>query len=529
MEADYSLTKDLGKYVEVILRQLRLIIGVAFIFVIAAGLVSFFLPKTYQASALVATIKSATEVSFGSGIETLSEEQLSSIRVDPNARLQSYVNMVRHPEVAQKVLDELGSELPSEDRSISSLLNIISGNVVGRSDLIEISATYDNPVLAAEIANSWSRAYVDKVNDLYSTSGKEESLIVIQQQTENARQDYDVSQEELVGFLTENKVGEYTRQISETLTTIDNLYFARSYAVSEIISGTVQTQVSVIDEHNNNLQENLVQTYEDLRKTNRLLNDAEDMRTQVREGGQGAATSNALALILLKSQAFASNEALNNLQIQTSPVGLTQEEMLADLDALVEALEARKITLEREIQSLSQQILLRQQEAENVIPSPADGEDLLGGNASAVLLLISQLGGLEGLAELHEGEAGIEGEIQQLEDRLNTYHAQLAIEQDREQELRRARDLAWSTYETLTTKEAELAIASQARDTQVVLASPATVPTGDTISSTNNMAIAGAAGLLLGVAAAYFIEFWWSYKGVKPYAITFRRLFRREK
>ncbi|MCK4900093.1 MAG: hypothetical protein KAS38_15040 [Anaerolineales bacterium] len=76
--------------------------------------------------------------------------------------------MVRHPDGAQKVLDEMGEWLPNEDRSVSSLLNIVSGEVAGRSDLIEIIATHGNPVLPAEIANTWSSAYVDQVNAVYS-------------------------------------------------------------------------------------------------------------------------------------------------------------------------------------------------------------------------------------------------------------------------------------------------------------------------------------------------------------------------
>ena len=60
MEEDYSLTEDLGKYIETLFRQWRLILGSALVCVIAAVLVSAYLPKTYQASALVATIKSAT-------------------------------------------------------------------------------------------------------------------------------------------------------------------------------------------------------------------------------------------------------------------------------------------------------------------------------------------------------------------------------------------------------------------------------------------------------------------------------------
>ena len=92
---------------------------------------------------------------------------------------------------AQTVLDEIGELLPEEDRSVSSLLKIVNGNLAGRSDLIEIVATHGNPVLAAEIANAWSSAYVDQVNAVYSGGETPDAYRAIQSQTIEARETYD--------------------------------------------------------------------------------------------------------------------------------------------------------------------------------------------------------------------------------------------------------------------------------------------------------------------------------------------------
>jgi succinoglycan biosynthesis transport protein ExoP len=120
----------------------------------------------------------------------------------------------------------------------------------------------------------------------------------------------------------------------------------------------------------------------------------------------------------------------------------------------------------------------------------------------------------------------MEQKIQQLESQVNQLLARLAQEQAREQELKRARDLAWDTYKTLVTKEAELKVAAQTQGTEVALAAPAAVPQNDLVSGTRNVALAALIGLMLGVGAAYFIEFWWSYKGLQPQPITLIGIFR---
>jgi uncharacterized protein involved in exopolysaccharide biosynthesis len=128
--------------------------------------------------------------------------------------------------------------------------------------------------------------------------------------------------------------------------------------------------------------------------------------------------------------------------------------------------------------------------------------------------------GLDGVAGLDLADTLMEQKIQELEENVSRFEASLSHELDREQELTRARDRAWDTYDTLATKEAELRVAAQTRSTEVALAAPAAVPQSDTSSGMRNIALAAAVGLLLGVGAAYFIEFWWSYRGIEPEPIT---------
>jgi succinoglycan biosynthesis transport protein ExoP len=79
------------------------------------------------------------------------------------------------------------------------------------------------------------------------------------------------------------------------------------------------------------------------------------------------------------------------------------------------------------------------------------------------------------------------------------------------EKLTRERDVARSTYTTLANKVEEAQIAAQDETGEVRLASKASVPTQPTgPRKLMNILIAGFLGLLLGVFAAFFVEYWQS-------------------
>jgi len=597
MEESLDLTVDLGKYIETLLRQWRLIVAATLLCAFTAGLVSVLLPKQYRARALVATTKVTSAISFGSSIQTISEEQLLASgagayrMVDPELRLQSYVQLVANPAVAQKVLDELGDRLAEDERTVTELLEMVEGEVAERSDAIRISVTYKDPALAAEIANAWARAYVERLNAIYSSGATDESYAAVKQQTASAQADYEGAQNTLLAFIAENRKDELNRKISELQVIIDNLSEARGTAVNAIVNEQTQAQLQVIkeyynaqtqnqllalrrdqqgrqelittyintlnaarqkvfDEHAQDRLSNLSRYYTEARHINKLLDDARDMRAQVAGGGAGAAASNSLALTLLKAQAYADNGGLSeSLQLQISPAVLSPEAMLADLDALIAALEARQAIIQEDIQSLSQDFL--QGDGFEFLDVPLESSGALaqtiqqrypelfqtGDLAGLSLKVIAEGSGLsdeaqrlaesllklegqENLVELNVSETPIEQKIQELEQQVRDLQAQLAEQEGREKELARARDLAWETYKNLATKEAELGVAVQTTGTEVALAAPAAAPEKDIVSGAKNTLLAALVGLMLGVFAAYAIEFWWAYKGLEPEPVT---------
>jgi uncharacterized protein involved in exopolysaccharide biosynthesis len=525
MQDSENLNFNIGKFIETLVRQWQVIFGAVLICVVAAVLANSLEAKTYSARVLVVTTKMTSSVSFETGIETLTEEQLGYRLSSSATRLQSFVQIVRTPVVAQKVIEELGDRLDESERDVVKLMGLVKGNIAPKSDSIEIVVTHRDPEIAAAIANAWGKAYVDHVNSVYSGGGVRDSYLAIQQQTEEARVIYEEAQATLVSFIGENRLQELARQIEEQQSIIDSLSVTRSLMVSTIISNTMVAHLAVFDEQVQNLQDRLVFAYSKSRLINQWLKDAQDMRDQVLNGGTGAASSNSLALSLLKSQVFNSDSTevgpVNNFQIQVNPTTLSSEEMVADLESLIRTLEGRQLALNSEIQTLSQQLLESGSETATLGLNAEEGLNRPGVEVFAPMEAFLRLDGLEGVLDLNLGENSLEEKIQELEVHLNEIESQSAIETDREQELTRARDLAWETYSTLATKEAELKVAAETRGTEVVLASPAAIPNATASNLLISGEIAALAGFLLGIAMVIAIEFWWQYKGIAPEPIKF--------
>ena len=595
---DYSL--DLGKYIDTLFRQWRLIAIATFLCAFTAGLVSVLLPKSYEASVLVASTKTYSAVSFGSAIETMTEDQLAlqsrsinSAVMNREERLGSYVQMVPNAAVAQIVLDELGDQLDEDDRDVTSLLHMVEGELAEKSDTIVIKVTYKDPVLAAEIANAWGRAYIQQINTVYASSGSNEYYQLIQTENVKTKALYDQAQDDLEEFISQNQRDELNRQISELQTVINSLSAARGTAVQAIIDDLTGSELELISEYFKSSRQNqmlalqrdrqgrqdlisayintlnqarqlvfnesaqktisdLTRYYSELTQVENQLDNANDMLIQVREGGEAAVASNLLALTLLKANIYAGGIAqLENIPdaLAANQATVTPAGMAADLEALIASLEARQTTLEKEIGTLSDTLVTGDGFAYLDAPLDSTGELATtiqnryselwetGPLAELSLQVIEEgnpledeamaraqaLLGLEGLEDIlgySIAETPLELKIQDLEQQVRDLQRKLTEEGDIQQELKRARDLAYTTYTALATKEAELAVAVQTPGVEVALASPAAVPDIDTISGGKNTVLAAVVGLMLGVGAAFFIEFWWSYKGFEPQPIS---------
>ncbi len=415
---DDEIKIDFGKYIETLVRQWQwiavcaLVLGIlAFAFTLLSKIVS----PSYKAVALVSSAQTVSSVNFGSAITSISSVDLAAASTgaaqylyDRKARLMSFVTLVQNGAVVGQVLEELGPKLNNnrgEPPTAAVLLRTVSADLVPNTDTIQISVTYSDPVVAAEIANAWGNAFVQRINELYGGSSSGTSTLATEAQTTQAKTDYEKAQAALSDFIAHNKIDEYTRQIQEITVVVTSLRGARSTATSTIINEQVGAEQQVIDElfkdqaanqllalqqdqearrqlitayitalsngrqavFNQQAQDILArldQAYSDSRKIGLFFDNAVSMRAAVNTGGEAAARSNALALTLLKTQVYADFSGSNTLQIQNLPEALGSSistvnaaGMVADLDALISTLKTRQTNLDELTASLSSEIL----------------------------------------------------------------------------------------------------------------------------------------------------------------------------
>lgn len=290
---------DLRKYIEALFRWWWLIALAALLAGGGALLVSLIMPPTYEASAGVVLLKSQTEVSLGSGIQTLTDtdldlsESMRAVTADRiERRLNSMIGMVNNGAIAQQVVDELGDQLDEEERNPSKLIGRVKGQVFkpeegGNSDTIQIVASHRDPEKAAAIANTWAQAFEVHVNAIYGGAALS-PFVDIRGQVEQAREEYEQAQSALLTFLTqEDRIDELQRQIAEEEIILTSLRAGRQAAVTAIVDKDVE------------IKSQLVNTYLDDDATNRLFafNKGQEAKRQILGTWLDAEVANRIAVI----------------------------------------------------------------------------------------------------------------------------------------------------------------------------------------------------------------------------------------
>lgn len=574
---------DLRQYVVALVKHGKLIILATFVAALAAALFCFTTPPVYEARASVAIVKSRSEIVFSPEFRTLSEEEMSASGVQAvnlEERRKALASLVVNPAIASKVIEELGSYLSQEEQNPSILLGMVDAETGGeKGDLIEIVVSSRDPEKAARIANAWGRAYEEHVNAVYSASPG--SPAAVRQQLEDAGKEYEEREQALVAFMGENEIDELNMLIDEKLNIIESLQNGKARAVStivdtevearsqiiaayvnaqtqnsltafnkeqeakrELVGNYIKAQISsrnaVFNEQVSQKLETLAYYYDKKNLLERLLRDARMLHEVVNTGGASSSTTNALAVLLLKAEAFASSGGLpGTMELQLGAItGLDQGAgaQAADLEALIGTLESEQTELETSIQDLSRELL--DNEGYDFLDTEFPTDDPLSlainesypqlfeiGDLAQLTELISpsnplkataeeraknllQLQDLERVPEYTTAAEPLSAAIEKLHDEVDAFRAELEKEEAEQRELTRARDLAWQTYSTLADKAVEVQIATDVGGSQVRFAAPAVPPLSPARpKKKQSIALAAAVGLMIGVGGAFGVEY----------------------
>lgn len=544
---------DLRVYIDVLLRWWWLIaLSVVVFGGIAYGVTAQMTPM-YEAAAGVVSLKSRAEISLGSGFESISEDDLSgasasSVVLDRNKRrLSTMIGMVRNGAVAEQVASELGDVLAVEEADPAYLVDLVRGELlnvadVGESDTIQIIVTHPDPAKAAAIANAWAKAFEMHVNGIYGEASYS-PFSDIHQQVIGAKSTYDQVQATWLTFMAnDNRMGELQRQIDEEEKTIDYLRKGRQVNLGSVITQQVSIQQRLFDviifgginanlmgfeKQRDELLHDLERGYARKQMFEDYAVDARIMREELLVGGDANARTNTFIIMAFKSGIFTTTHSLPfgtvDLTLPSAdaltPV-VSAEEQLADIDAILTALESEIARLDAELRA--QAIALTQDEGyaflEDLTPASLDMIQTPAGEA------LQRMAGWEGvLPQAALLNAPLDQEIAQCEIHVRALRAEIAGLEGRRQEIQQNRDLAWSAYQNLVSKEQEITIASIAAGSDVRFASPAVPPLNPVSpSKMMNTAVGLAAGGMLGVFCAYLFN----YIGMDSHP---RRFLRRKK
>jgi hypothetical protein len=260
-------------------------------------------PVTYTSTVNVVPLRARTEVSYEDRIRTVSSEGRQGASGQPTLpsasaeRRQALAQLVRSGEVERAVRAKLGDQLPPALREPGALSRLITARVIPRSELIAIEVNAPSATLAEEIAAAWAQSFERQVNELYSSRSSDTARL--EQELAAARQNYESAENALTAFIK-----------SETLGANMRLLEAKQRQLNDLIS---VRHTETID------------LYKVAHRIDLLIAQTEALQAHLAESqSDGATASNAAALMLIKTQAFASSMTLPSglqLQLPARPAG----------------------------------------------------------------------------------------------------------------------------------------------------------------------------------------------------------------
>ena len=513
---------SLGRYVRVLVAWRREIVLGAVLAAVGSGAlilaIQVILPM-YESSSDVAIVRMTSSVSldkkFSTGATTDdTKRRMRSLDIEATAKRAAFLGLVKSGNVAQAVSERLREQLDEKEAHAARLIEEIGAELVtvgtlsprNTSNLIRVTASADSPEKAAAIANAWAEEYVDHVNRLYrhTPSDQLDSLVA---ELEKTREAHDAAQKKLETFIANSNVGQLNRWIEAKHNLVVNL--------RDIWSDMVDVQMLTMQKAQENQTETvrlliesredaLSESYATRRRLENMLNNAMDIRSQIERGHQTSVASNALALMMLKTEAYASSaRLLSALEVNfDNVVGNNGDEtdQLTDVNALITTLQDRIEKIDLDIEKYEK--LLSSYITTTTTTTTTTTESSL----LALEDMDAQFTVKDANNPLPRFINELEREIQSLRAESEAVSTRLAV-------LVQNRDVHRSALETLGNEIVELKLAMSAVTSEVRLASRALVPVDSAYPSAPLVAVLGG---ILGLLAAVCLAFFANSEGVRP-------------
>ncbi|WP_376792862.1 GumC family protein [Thermoflexus sp.] len=319
---------DLREYVWVLLKYWKWILGVPIAAAIVALVVSFLIPPTYEATALVAVTKPRYVMQFDPRIVPI--ESISNAVIQP--AYKAYPELATSDEVLRELLAQLNPR-PAELETLQDLRGIVAAKAGADPSVIRLTARHRDPEAAAHITNLWAEIFVRRANEIYGTEARSQ-LQFYQQQLERARAELTAAEEALVAFQARNRA-------------------------------------SVLQNQLNSYRQMQADYLADRRQIAYIVQDIRGLREQLSRQPPDRPTTLAdqLTALFLQIKAF-NAQASAPVQLQVDSAATLSEkslpEQIAFLDDLVRVLEDKSAEIEGRLAELEPQILALQRELQEI-------------------------------------------------------------------------------------------------------------------------------------------------------------------
>ncbi len=327
-------TIDLRPYLKSLLSRWYLILGIMVASTLVFFGVSYLLPQTYKATALV-TITNLDQFTLSSlTIQNLDPSLNETSESDPLIR--AYTDLATSDELLEQVLAEISSMFDGEEKfdSVDDLREILTASTGSDISLLRLSVRYHDPKIASAIVNTWAIMLVPWVNNKFDSQGMQ-SMAFFEEQLVNANDALNAAEANLIEFQSVN----------------------RASIISNELAFYNQTQVDYL-----NYKQSLFL----------LKEDAENLLSQLMRqtgSGPGNFAEQLTALNLQLSVYNAQVSDLTQLEINAAEqfVGATRQEYIDFLNSLISIIEVKQFAIDASLDELDPKILSYQQQLEEAL------------------------------------------------------------------------------------------------------------------------------------------------------------------
>jgi tyrosine-protein kinase Etk/Wzc len=214
-------------------KRRKFLIRFCLVIAIAAGVISLFLPKTYQATAVILPVSDQGNSSLTSGLASsvlgqFGLSSLSGLGLSGSTTSKNFKAALKSNELANEVLNRydyfsiMGIGKKGEIKSSKAIAGLINVTESKTDNTISISVQHRDPVFASDLVNSYVKALdAYNLNNSFTSAGNLRKYV--EKRLEEAGAELNQAQQDLRDFQEKNRAVSISDQGQATLKVLAQL------------------------------------------------------------------------------------------------------------------------------------------------------------------------------------------------------------------------------------------------------------------------------------------------------------------